>query len=414
MNTLFKNAKFVPLSIWMIGISGFLLNISAAIVFGLSALYLKHSLGATLGLIALLEGSVEAFANLTKLLSGVLSDYLCKRKILMVVGFAFATIARPILALFPYVSAVIIARIFDRLGNGIHSAPRDALVGDLAPQEIKGTCFGLRQAFAQAGSCVGGGICYFLMTHSNNDYVFAFWMATVPVVLGLIILLLFVHEPESNTLKEEIEKTHNKSAHHALHFSDLKRLGFPFWILMSLVAIFYLARVSENFLLIYANSHFGYTEAQTQLILMFYNGSNSLVSYPIGMISDRMPRIHFLLISVVLLIVADVILAFSSSNLLMLLGVCIWGVQIGISQSMFVALIVDKVPQDLRGVGIGIFYLLMSISLFLCGAAAKGLLKSFDLSYVFIASGFVAILALVLVFFMSKYFLTKNKNSYAN
>ncbi len=201
MNSLLKNAKYVPLSIWMIGISGFLLNISSAIVFGLSALYMKHSLGATLGLIAILEGSVEAFANLTKLLSGVLSDYLCKRKILMVIGFAFATLARPILALFPFVSAVILARILDRLGNGIHSAPRDALVGDLAPEEIKGTCFGLRQAFAQAGSCVGGGICYFLMVHSDNDYVFSFWMATVPVVLGLIILLVFVHEPESEVLK---------------------------------------------------------------------------------------------------------------------------------------------------------------------------------------------------------------------
>jgi MFS family permease len=404
MNGYLQTLRQIPTSVWVIGLSNFLLNISSVIVFGICALYMKYSLGATLGLIAILEGTVEASANLTKLFSGVISDYLCRRKILMVLGFSLATVARPILALFPSVGAVIVARVLDRIGNGIQSAPRDALVGDLAPEHIKGACFGLRQAFAQAGSCVGGIVSYWLLTHSNNDYTFSFWIATIPVILGLIILIIFVKEPESITLKMEKEAQKTHRAHHPIRFSDVKRLGIEFWALMILVGVFYFARLSENFLLIHANTNFGFTEAQTQLILMFYNGSNALMSYPVGMVSDRMPRMYVLALGVLLLIVSDIILATASSSMLMLLGVSLWGIQIGITQSMFLALIVDKIPHDLRGTGIGVFYLLMSLSLLLCGFGVKALLKHFSLHVVFMASGCIGILSIILVFFIARYF----------
>lgn len=397
----FSTLSKIPKEIWAIGIASFLLNISSVIVFGLSALYMKYSLGATLGIIAILEGSVEAAANLTKLFSGVLSDYLKRRRLLMLLGFTLITIARPILALFPSVYAVTAARILDRLGNGIQSAPRDALVGDIAPEELKGACFGLRQSCATAGSSIGGAVSYWLMIHSNNDYVFSFWMAAIPAFLGLLILIFFVRD-----VQEKEEQT-NKTPQKQFHLKDIQHLGKNFWYLMIIVAVFYFARISESFLLINAKTNFSYTEAQTQLILMFYNGANALLSYPVGMISDRIPRIRMLGFGILLLIISNILLATSDSSLLMLLGVCLWGVQIGVSQSMFVALIVDQIPAYLRGTGIGIFYLLMSISLFLCGIGANDLLKTFNLSYAYFASGTVATSALILVFILGHRFRQK-------
>jgi MFS family permease len=397
----------IPTEIWAIGVASFLLNISSVIVFGLSALYMKYSLGATLGIIAILEGSVEAAANLTKLFSGMVSDYLKRRKLLMILGFTLITIARPILALFPSVYAVTLARILDRLGNGIQSAPRDALVGDIAPEEIKGACFGLRQSCATAGSSIGGAVSYWLMIHSENDYIFSFWIAAIPAFLGLIILLIFVKDvkPETDTANQTEEKSKN------FHLKDIRYLGKNFWYLMAVATIFYFARISESFLLINAKVNFSYTEAQTQLILMFYNGSNALLSYPVGMISDRIPRVRMLIFGILLLIFSDILLVYSDSGFLMLLGVCLWGIQIGVSQSMFIALIVDQIPAYLRGTGIGIFYLLMSISLFISGIGANELLQTFDLSYAYIASGIIAILSLIIVMILAHHF--RKKHDYA-
>lgn len=394
-----QTLKIIPFSIWAIGVSGFLLNISSVIVFGLTALYLKHSLGATLAIISILEASVEAFATLTKLFSGIFSDYLRKRKILMLWGFAMATVARPILAIFPSVYAVIAARFLDRLGNGIQSAPRDALVGDLAPEGYRGACFGLRQTWAQAGSCVGGGVSWWLMTHSNDDYIFAFWMASIPALLGFIILWIFVKEPKPIE-SGEIEIVGNR---HPLHLRDVKRLGGYFWGLMVIVFVFYLARLSENFLLLHANANFSYSVAQAQIILMFYNGFNSLISYPVGSISDRIPRTWFLGIGIVTLILANICLAYGESEFIMLLGVSLWGIQIGVTQSMFIAIIADRIPADLRGTGIGCFYLIMAISLLVCGkfAAVVHDYLNHSLRAVFMYSGAVGVLALLasLVFF---------------
>lgn len=396
--------KFIPSSIWAIGLAGFLLNISSVIVFGLCALYMKSSLSTTIVVIALLEASVEVLSNVTKLFSGMLSDYLRRRKVLMLIGFAMITIARPILAIFPSIEAIFTARFLDRLGNGIQSAPRDALVGDLAPEELKGACFGLRQAWSQAGSCVGGGVSWWLMTHSNNDYTYAFWMATIPAFIGMCILWFFVHEPKPKNDKIIENK-------HPIHIRDFLRLGAYFWGLMAIVFVFFLARISESFLLLHAEETFFYTAAQTQFILMFYNGFNALISYPVGSVSDRMPRVRVLIFGIITLIAADFCLATAQADWVMLLGVSLWGIQVGITQSMFIAIITDKIPFDLRGTGIGAFYLIMAAALFVGGRVAGEISHLYDFRSTFMVSGFVAICAMVALFVFSTYHAKKQKNT---
>jgi len=376
----------VPKAIWAIGTASFLINVSSAIVFCLSAVYMKTILGVATGWIGLLEGIVEACACAVKVFSGVFSDYLRRRKIIMVCGFGLATLARPILALSASFGDVFISRVLDRIGNGIQSTPRDALVGDLSPDSIKGTCYGLRQSLATAGSFFGGivGIVAMHLTHKNFHQVF--WLTAIPAALGFIILVFAVKDPAPKS-PEELTR-------HPIRRTDLPRLGRIYWLLMIVAGVFTLARVGEAMLILHAHQNFGLSETYIPLILIIYNGTNSLASYPIGRLSDKVSRYTLLAVGFAVLIVADVLLAAAGNLTTMLIGVGVWGVQIGITQSMFMALIADIVPQDLRGTGFGIFYLVSAVSLVLAGTIGGTIAQVYGESMTFMASGIVGAAAL--------------------
>lgn len=380
----------IPSSIWALGFATFLINVSSVIVFGLSAVYMKTILGVSTGWIGLLEGVVEACAYATKLLSGVFSDYLQRRKRIMVVGFALATLARPVLAIFSTFGAVFTARLMDRLGNGIQSTPRDALVGDIAPTAIKGKCYGLRQSLATAGSFFGGILGVLAMIYTQSNFKHVFWIATIPAILALIILTVFVKEPKKH--HEDKSKVQER-----IRFSDIPKLGKPYWLLMAVAAVFMCARIGEAMLILHAHLNFGLSEAYTPIILILYNGTNSLASYPVGYLSDRMPRYYLLILGFVMLIISDVLLAFANNLTMVLAGVCFWGVQIGITQSMFMALIADKVPPRLLGTGFGFFYLISAIALVVAGTLGGSIGNIYGQGASFLYSFVVAFVALVLL-----------------
>jgi MFS family permease len=377
----------VPKSIWAIGIASFLINVSSAVVFSLSAVYLKTILGVATGWIGLLEGTVEACAYAVKVFSGIFSDYLRRRKSIMVWGFALATLARPVLAISSSFGAVFTARVLDRIGNGIQSTPRDALVGDLSPAPIRGTCYGLRQSLATAGSFFGGivGVIAMYFTHQNFQQVF--WIATIPAVMGLLIVIALV--------KDSVSGTPHLVKKHPIHWKDLPRLGRSYWILMVIVGIFMLARVGEAMLILHAHQNFGLSETYIPLILILYNGTNALISYPIGKLSDKISRYTLLAAGFIILVLADILLASANNIGVMLVGVALWGVQMGITQSMFVVLTADTAPDDLRGTGFGIFYLISALSLVLAGSIGGNIAQYYGESRMFMVSGIIGAFALV-------------------
>jgi MFS family permease len=382
----------IPLSIWAIGFASMLLNISTVMVFGVVALYLKQILGAGTGFIIMLEGTFEAMAFAMKLLSGLISDYFRRPKKIMMIGFAMVTISRPIFALFATVPMVIIARLFDRLGNGMQSTPRDALVGDLAPDRTKGASFGLRNAMATAGSFIGGILGIVAMYLANQDIQQVFMWASIPASIGFFLLLIFVKDPHEKEVTAD-----KKPIRHPLHFKDLTRLGKPYWMLMIVAMVFMSSRIGESMLVLHATQSFGMDQNFSHGILILYNCTNSLFSYPIGMLSDRLGRYGFLALSFVLLIVADAFLGFSTSLPVMLIGVGLWGIQIGMSQDMFLCIIADHVPEDLRGTGIGFYYLINSVGLLLAGFIGGSLADKFDQFVTFMGSGLIALFALILL-----------------
>ncbi len=394
----------IPLSIWAIGFASMLLNISTVMVFGVVALYLKQILGAGTGFIVMLEGFFEAMAFVMKLLSGLISDYLRRPKKVMVIGFAMVTIAKPIFALFATVPMVIIARLLDRLGNGMQSTPRDALVGDLAPDGTKGACFGLRQSMATAGSFVGGVLGIVAMTMTGQNIQQVFMWASIPAAVGFFLLLFFVKDPHEKEVTAD-----KKPIRHPLHLKDLARLGKPYWLLMIVAMVFMSSRIGESMLVLHAIQSFGMDPSFAHGILILYNCTNSLFSYPVGMLSDRLGRYGFLALSFVILIVADAFLAFSSSLPLMLIGVGLWGIQIGMSQDMFLCIIADQIPEDLRGTGIGFYYLINASGILLAGFIGGSLADKFDQFVTFMGSGMIALLALILLIILRPSIDSKNQ-----
>ncbi len=388
----FKNK--IPLSIWAIGFTSMLLNISTVMIFGIAALYVQQILGVATGVLLVLEGVFEAIAYLMKLFSGILSDYLRKRKAVIVWGVALSVIARPVFALFSNLPAVLAARILDRLGNGIHATPRDALVSDLAPEDIKGACFGLRQSLAVAGSFIGGFLGIWCMTTTGKDFKTVFAVASIPAFLGLLLLIFCVKDSQKKEEKNAIVK---QPIRHPIRFKDLKRLGKSYWILMSIVLVYMSARVGESVLVLHATGNFNLDQNFSHAVMILYNGMNTLCSYPVGRLSDKFGRYGFLGLSFFMLLLADCFLGFAQNLTTMMVGVALWGIQIGMSQSMFLSLIADYVPEDLRGTGIGFFYLISAVALIIAGAIGGIFAHMYSQFATFIASGTISLIALLML-----------------
>lgn len=424
-----KKKSSIPLSIWMIGIASGLLNITSSLIFSLSGLFL-NSRGITIDWISTLEHTVESLAHLMKVFSGVISDFFRRRKTLILIGFGLSMLSRPLLALgVTFLAAttafivMFISRVMERIANGLQSTPRDALVADLSPKDIKGECFGLRQTLTTAGSFIGALLAMLFMNLTSGNYERIFWYATIPPVIAFLILCFYVKEEKrtKEVIQDAVDRAkvtgheHNGAPQHA-QSSDVKtfghlgrmiwkkmvELGKPFWCIMLVVMIFMLARVSEAILSLHALQTHGLPATWVPIIGVIYNTVTSFSSYPIGRLSDQMPRAYVLMLGCGLLVGADVLLGYAPNLYVVFIGVALWGAQIGITQSMFLALIADHVPQNLRGTGFGLFYLFCAFSTFVAGWYGGYLSYHYSISTMYLFSGVVACLAIFVLFLVHR------------
>ncbi len=392
----------IPFGVWIIGWMMFLINLSFVMMYSLSAVYLKTVVGVSTGWIGFLEGFVEAASYAAKLLSGVVSDYLRRRKIIMVIGYAMMVVSRPVLAISGSFGVVFLARMMERVGNGVQATPRDALVGDIAPPHRRGACFGLKRSLGTAGSFLGGIVAMLIMYITANDFRKVFWIATIPAAIAVLILVCGVKEPKHHEHPLKLDPSEPvKPTRQPIHLSDLPLLGRNYWMLMVVVFMFMLARFSETLLMLHANQNYGLAETYVPLIMMLYNATYSLSSYPIAAMSDRMNRYAFLAFGIVVLILSDIVLFTAPNLFVMLMGVALWGLQIGIAQSVSVALIIDIVPAYLRGTALGFYYLISAIASVVAGTGAGNIAEAYGEGRAFFASAIVAAIAvLILLAFM--------------
>jgi MFS family permease len=389
----------ISLPIFFIGFASFCVNISTVMLFSLSGIYLRNVLGVGSEWIGFLEGAVEAFSYLVKLFSGVISDMLSKRKLIISLGFLMIALARPLVSISSSFWGVFLGRFLDRLGNGLQATPRDALVADLASSVNRGASFGVRQALGTFGSFVGAVLAMVLMSLTNNNVQVIFLGSIIPVLIGLLAVWRFVPDP-INIPKKTSDKKKNHSF--SLQWSVLKKLPRSYWTLIGITFIYVLARIGEQFLILHATTNFGLPIAKAPIIALLYNISTTIVSYPVGMLADRFSRTILLIIGFVFLILADSLLVFAPNLWVLLIGVVFWGIQIGITQSVSLTMIADFTPVELRGTSFGFFHLVSALGFLLSATTAGYLIKMFDERMAFFSSLLVACIGLMVLLMAKK------------
>ena len=389
----------IPLTVWQIGVMMLLMNVSFVMAYSFSGLYLKHIIGASTIGIGILEGACEAISNAMKLVSGMLSDFFRRRKGIMICGYAFMTISRPILAISNSFGLVLSARMMERFGNGVQSSPRDAIVADVAPRKKIGASYGLKRSLSYVGSLLGGVFGILAMKLTNNDYQAVFALASVPAFAAISILIFYVKEPKRFDHPAIASPTPMPSPKLKSRFSlaNFKYLGTSFWILMGINAVYMTARMNETFLVLHTNDGFKVDPMLAPVVMIFFNFGTALASYPVGILGDRLNRVKILFLGIACLLLADMIMYSAASKTSMYIGIFFWGVQFGVAQNIFISLIAEKVPEDLRGTGIGIYWIINAIASFSADTIAGFVAHHFSLDYIFVSSGLIGLVSLLLL-----------------
>lgn len=376
----------LPISIWTLGFVSMLMDISSEIIHSLLPLFLTTALGTSTFVIGVIEGLGESTSLIVKIFSGALSDYLGQRKIIAVIGYAMGAISKPLFAIAPTSSMVLAARVFDRIGKGMRGAPRDALVADIAPYESRGSAFGLRQALDTVGAVIGPLLAVGLMLLFANQFRIIFWRAAIPGVLSVMLLIFGVKEPRTPV---PCEKRINP-----LSRNHLSRLDTAYWWLVIIGAIFTLARFSEAFLVLRAiDVGMSITIAPIAMVIMSF--TYAISAYPFGKLADNMSHSRLLMAGILVLIVADMLLAINHHWTTLIAGISLWGIHMGITQGLLATMVADVSPGDLRGTAFGFFNLASGLMMLVASMLAGFLWEHFEPSITFYMGAVFCVIALI-------------------
>jgi MFS family permease len=374
----------IPRGVWILGFVSLLMDISSEMIHALLPVFVVATLGASTVTLGFIEGFAEAVAQVMKLFSGVLSDRWRSRKSLALLGYGLAAAVKPLFPLATSVGAVFFARAADRIGKGIRGAPRDALVADLTPPELRGAAFGLRQSLDTVGAVTGPLVAVVLMGLFFVELRHVLWIACLPAVLAVALLFLGVREPAA---------VHEHEARPAFDTATLGMLGQPFWRVCGVGALLSLARFSEAFLILRASSA-GLSVTYVPLVLVVMNIVYTFSAYPAGALSDRVGRAGLLAASLVSLTVADLVLAAAPDATFLLIGVVLWGLHMGLSQGVLSAMVANVTPPTLRATGFGAFNLVGGAATLVSSVVAGALWEWSGEQFTFLAGAAFAVLAL--------------------
>ena len=359
-----KPAHRIPPGVWALGFVSLLMDVSSEMIHSLLPLYLTVALGASALTVGIIEGVAESTALIVKVFSGALSDRLRKRKSITAFGYGLAALSKPLFALATAPLLVFVARVLDRIGKGIRGAPRDALIADLTPREVRGAAFGLRQSLDTVGAFAGPLAAMALMLAWDDDFRAVFWVAVIPAILSFALIVFAVREPASagDDVREQVR----------FEKALVTKLGAAFWATTAAGGALTLARFSEAFLILRAQD-LGLEIALAPLVLVGMNVVYSLTAYPVGRMADRMPPAVLLYAGIAMLIAADIALALASNLLWLSIGIALWGLHMGFTQGVLSTMVAQAAPSSLRGTAFGIFNLASGIAMLAASAIAGAL-----------------------------------------
>lgn len=374
----------IPKGVWVLGGVSLLMDVSSEMIHSLLPLFMATTLGASVIIIGLIEGFAEATALIIKVFSGVLSDYLGKRKGLALLGYGMGAFSKPLFALASSSGLVFGARMIDRVGKGIRGAPRDALVADVTPPDIRGAAFGLRQSLDTTGAFLGPLLAVGLMFLWNNDFQSIFWVAVIPGALAIALLYFGLDEPKTPITNKRTNP---------LTRENLTKLSSAYWWVVGLGSLFTLARFSEAFLVLRAQQ-MEIPLFAIPLVMVAMNLVYGLTAYPFGKLADDINHSKMLQVGLLVLIAADLVLALSHHWSALLLGVGLWGIHMGMTQGLLAAMIAHTAPAELRGTAFGMFNLMSGIALLLASAGAGILWETLGAASTFYVGAVICVITL--------------------
>ncbi|GAB6197343.1 MFS transporter [Lysobacter xanthus] len=379
--------KRIPRGVWALGWVSLFTDFGSEMVHALLPLLLVGPLGATALAIGLIEGAAEALVLVTKLFSGAASDALGRRKPLVVLGYGLATLTKPVFPLAQSVPLIVGARLVDRFGKGIRGAPRDAMLGDIVPPDLRGASFGLRQSLDTVGAVLGPLAAIGLMFLFDDDIRRVLWFAALPGLVAVAILLRFVSEPERSG--DAV-----MPARMPLTRAGLRALGAGYWRVVGVGTLLSLARFSEAFLILRADQ-VGLAKALVPLVLVVMSLVYAVSAFPAGVLSDRLGRRGVLVVGLLVLVASDLVLARAGSPALALGGAALWGLHMGLTQGVLGAFVADHAPADARGTAFGVLGLVTGVALLAASATAGALWDAFGAAWTFKAGAAFALASLV-------------------
>jgi MFS family permease len=378
----------IPRTVWTLGFVSLFMDLSSELVHSLLPVFLVSTLGASVMTMGLIEGASEAATLIAKVFSGALSDFFRRRKGLILLGYGMAVLTKPLFPLAMSAETVFAARFLDRIGKGIRGAPRDALVADVAPPAIRGACFGLRQSMDTVGAFLGPLVAILMMFLLANDIREVLWFAVLPALITVLLIVFGIEDPKNESSRNRF---HSPIRRHAL-----RQFSGDYWWAVAIGAIFTLARFSEAFLILRAQQ-VGFAIAWVPLVMVVMSLAYSLSAYPAGILSDRMNRRSLLAVGLLLLVLADLVLAWANSPVIVVLGVGLWGLHMGLTQGILAAMIADVTPPELKGTAFGLFNLASGLFMLLASAIAGVLWDKCGATLTFYVGAAFSFSALVLL-----------------
>jgi MFS family permease len=380
------SSRAMPRAVWVLGLVSLAMDVSSEMIHGLLPVFLVSVLGASATMVGLIEGVGEATASISKLFSGWLSDRLGRRKALTVAGYGLSALSKPLFALAPNATFVLVARFSDRIGKGVRGAPRDALIADLVPSGARGAAYGLRQALDTVGAFAGPLIAIGLMAILRDDFRSVFWLALIPGLLSVLMLAVGIREPPH----QPGEPRAPVKLEHCRHLSR------AYWGVVCVGAVLTLAGFSQAFLILRAQAA-GLPLGLAPLVLVVMNIVFAASAYPLGALSDRINRKQLLATGFATLVAADLVLAWAPNLWVVMGGVALWGLYLGATQGLLSALVADAAPVNLRASAFGVFNFASGMALLVASLLAGLLWTRIGPSATFIAGAAFTVLGLSLL-----------------
>ena len=349
----------LPRAVWILGIVSLLMDLSSEIYHALLPAFLTVTLGLPVVAMGAIDGIAEGTANIAKLVSGRLSDRQRRRKPWILLGYGMAALSKPLFPLAQGALPVLGARFIDRIGKGIRGAPRDAMVADETPAELRGAAYGLRQALDTVGGFLAPLVAIGLMLLLADDIRKVFWIATIPAFASLMFAWVMLKEPARH-----VEAADGKPS-----WAGWRELDRQVRRLIGVGFLFGLARFSESFLILKAMD-VGLAPAWSPLVLALFSLAYLVLAYPAGALSDRMEPRTVLLGGIALLVVGDLWLAQATTLWAVLVGVAIWGAHMALTQGIFSRMIADAAPEHQRGTSFGAFFFASGVAALLASLGA--------------------------------------------